>query len=84
MQSLFFQKMSPVGLQLGTESVGAYETTNPPSCLAAGIHRPSGSEQECGGGGGWGVGAEDQAGSGWGRGIWFPSLPSLNYIHTSS
>lgn len=46
MQSLLFQKMSQMGLQLGTESVGAYEATNSPCWLASGIRRPSGSERK--------------------------------------
>lgn len=46
MQSLLFQNMSQTGLQLGTESAEAEETTNSPYCLVLSLHRPSAAEQE--------------------------------------
>lgn len=74
MKSLLFQSMSQMGLQLGTESGGAYETTNFPYCLAPSIHKTIWM--------GWGWGVGECTGGGfmktsswhwlWLRGIWIP------------
>jgi hypothetical protein len=88
-KSLLFQNMSRMGFQLGTESVGAYETTNFPYCLAPSILRPSGSARDEVWGCGLGVGSrneKDQASIGWGgkRDLSFQIFPLLNYIHKLS
>lgn len=83
MQSLLFQKMSQMGLQLGTESVGAYEAT---SSRAGWLPASVGHlDQSVKCAGGWGAGSKHQriklALVGAERDLGFQILHPLNYIH---
>lgn len=74
-----------MGLQLGTESVGAEEATNSPYCLVLSLHRPSASEQQVWDWG-WGGGMKriKLALVGAGRDLGFQILCLFKYIHRPS